>query len=79
MAPHANSSHNGNRVIHEAIHFSLKLNVDEHNFNHANEFFSMCGFLQSRKDKIPINSIKDFNTSIMSQTVERVCKIVLFY
>ena len=44
-----------------------------------NEFASISELLQSRKDKISIKYIKGFDTSIISQIVERVCKTVLYF
>ena len=44
-----------------------------------NEFASISEILQSRKDKISIKYIKGFDTSIISQIVERVCKTVLYF
>ena len=55
------------------------MDVGELNLNHVNEFVSASQLSQSRNDKIPSNSIKGFDTSIMSQVIERVCKIVLFF
>ena len=48
------------------------------NFNHVNEFVSISKLMQSRKDKIDSQGITErflstlFDTSIMSQIVERV-------
>ena len=54
------------------------------NFNHVSEFVSISDLLQSRKNKINSKDITErflfslFDRSIMSQIVERVCKIILF-
>ena len=55
-----NASHKGKKVRWEAIYFDFRLDVGVCNFNHVNGIISKTKFLQSRKYKIPINSIKSF-------------------
>ena len=68
------------------------MNFDERNFNHVNEFVYLFVLLRSRNDKFPTNSINSLRKSkditerflfslfdTMSQIVERVYKIILFF
>ena len=66
----------------EPIRFNFGVNIGECNFNHLSWNLSpycISELLRRRKDKIPINSIKGFDTSITSRIVERVSKVFLFF
>ena len=53
--------------------------------NHVNEFVSISELTQSRKDKINSKDITEknlfrlFDSSVVSQIVERLCTVKLFY
>ena len=53
--------------------------------NHVNEFVSISKLTQSRKDKINSKDITEknlfslFDSSVVSQIVERLCTVKLFY
>ena len=53
--------------------------------NHVNEFVSISELTQSRKDKINSKDITEknlfslFDSSLVSQIVERLCTVKLFY
>ena len=53
--------------------------------NHVNEFVSIFELTQSRKDKINSKDITEknlfslFDSSLVSQIVERLCTVKLFY
>ena len=55
------------------------------NFNHVNESISISELMQSRKDKINSKDITErflfslFDSSIMTQIVERVCTVKLYF
>ena len=68
------------------------MNFDERNFNHVNDFVYLFVLLRSRNDKFPTNSINSLRKSkditerflfslfdTMSEIVERVYKIILFF
>ena len=54
------------------------------NFNHVNESISISELMQSRKDKINSKDITErfsfslFDSSVMSQIAERVCRVKLY-
>ena len=55
------------------------------NFNHVNESISISELMQSRKDKINSKDVTErfllslFDSSIMTQIVERVCTVKLYF
>ena len=55
------------------------------NLKHVNEFISISELMQNRKDKINSKDITErflfslFDSSVITQIVERMCKVKLFY
>ena len=65
--------------------FNFRFNIGMCNLKHVNEFVSISEFVQSRKDKINSENITErfvfslFDSSIMTQIVERMCTVKLLY
>ena len=68
-------------IRQEAVYFNFRFDIGTYNLEHVDEFVSISELMQGRKDKINSKDITErvlfslFDTSIMTQIVERMCRV----